>query len=125
MRDLSITATDDSPAVFLKENGTVLCVQGRSTSAVAASSFRQISLWMDEFLNKSQQPDLCFEFRLEYYNTLTSRLLLDVFLKMEKMKEKGRSVSVDWFFEKYDVDLKEAGEAYSSMVKIPFRFHEI
>jgi hypothetical protein len=122
MRNLVIEATEESPAIGLKSEGTILCISGRSTSAMVAASFRQVSLWLDEFGCQEGFHPLRFEFRLEYYNTLTSRLLLDLLFKMEKLFEKGHQISVEWFYEKFDTDLREAGEAYSAMVTIPFNF---
>lgn len=122
MRELIIEATEESPAINLKGDGTILCIMGRSTSAMVASSFRQVSLWLDEFGRQEGMAPLRFEFRLEYYNTLTSRLLLDLLFKMEKLYEKGHDIVVDWYYEKFDTDLREAGEAYSAMVTIPFNF---
>ena len=95
-------------------------IEGRSTSPVAAGTFRQISLWVDELIAKESKLLLRFEIKLEHYNTLTSRLLLDLFLKLEKMKDNGHTIQIDWHYDVYDNDLKEAGSAYSSMVRVPF-----
>jgi hypothetical protein len=122
MRELLIEATEESPSITVKGGGTVLSVSGRSTSAMVAASFRQVALWLDEFGREEGSLPLKFEFKLEYYNTLTSRLLLDILFKMEKLFEKGHDITVDWYYEKFDTDLREAGEAYSAMVSIPFNF---
>jgi SiaC family regulatory phosphoprotein len=122
MRDLSISGSAESPSLLTKNNGAVICLEGRSTSPLAAGVFRQISLWLDEACAKNAKVSLCFEFKLDYYNTLTSRLLLDLFLKFEKMKEAGHQVRIDWHYDAYDSDLKEAGDAYATMVHVPFSF---
>jgi hypothetical protein len=44
--------------------------------------------------------------------------------KLEKLYEKGHPIKVQWFFDKFDLDLREAGEAYSAMVSVPFEFME-
>jgi hypothetical protein len=121
---IEIKATEESPAICVKNEGTLLSISGRSTSTLAADSFRQVALWLDEFGRQEELRPLTFEFQLEYYNTLTSRLLLDMLFKMEKLYEKGHAIKVHWFFDRFDSDLREAGEAYSAMVSLPFEFME-
>lgn len=121
---IEIKATEESPAISVKEDGTVLSIQGRSTSTMAADSFRQLSLWLDEFGRLDGLRPLTFEFQLEYYNTLTSRLLLDMLFKLEKLYEKGHKIRVHWYFDRFDADLREAGDAYAAMVSLPFEFIE-
>lgn len=124
MRMIEIKATEESPAICVKDEGKVLCICGRSTSTLAADSFRQVALWLDEFGKQEGLPPLTFEFQLEYYNTLTSRLLLDMLFKLEKLFEKGHLIRVHWHYDRFDADLREAGEAYSAMVSLPFEFIE-
>ncbi|MBC7862282.1 MAG: DUF1987 domain-containing protein [Bacteroidia bacterium] len=122
MKTLEIKATEESPAITLTGDGKVLVISGRSTSTLAADSFRQLYLWLDEFGNQGSLDPLSLEFRLEYYNTLTSRLLLDMLFKLEKLYDKGHLIDVFWHYDKFDTDLRETGEAYAAMVSLPFNF---
>lgn len=123
MLELFISGSSESPSVKVQGGGSVLSMEGRSTSPTAVTeTFRQITLWIDEFIEMKTKHSLKFEFKLEYYSTLTSRLLLDLFLKFEKIKENGHDIQIDWYYDVFDNDLKEAGEAYATMVHVPFVF---
>ena len=45
-------------------------------------------------------------------------------MRLEEMKNEGKDVSVEWHFGEDDEDMKEAGEEYSEIVEVPFKFVE-
>ena len=63
--------------------------------------------------------------RLEYFNTSSSKCILDVFKKLEKLKNTGADVHVNWYFETDDEDMEEAGEDYQAIVDLPFSIIEV
>ena len=63
--------------------------------------------------------------RLEYFNTSSSKCLLDLFKKLERMNGDTSSVSVHWYYEVDDEDMAEAGEDYQAIIKLPFKMIEI
>jgi len=63
---------------------------------------------------------------LEYFNTSSSKCLLDIFRKLEAINQSGRSnVKVSWVYDSDDEDMMEAGEDYQALVKVPFEFSAI
>ena len=69
----------------------------------------------DLFLDKT-----VFTFKLVYFNTASSKLLLDILMKLEDMHENGKEVLIKWYFPEDDEDMEEAGEEYADIVDIPF-----
>jgi hypothetical protein len=63
--------------------------------------------------------------QLEYFNTSSSKCILDVFKKLEAIYKSGNEVVINWFYEEDDEDMLEAGEDYQSIIKIPFKMCEI
>ena len=63
--------------------------------------------------------------QLEYFNTSSSKCILDVFKKLEAIYKSGNEVLINWFYEEDDEDMLEAGEDYQSIIKIPFKMVEI
>jgi hypothetical protein len=59
-----------------------------------------------------------FTFKLEYFNTASSKLILDVLSALEEIE----GVTIDWYFHEDDEDMEEAGEEFSELVEIPFEF---
>jgi hypothetical protein len=55
-----------------------------------------------------------------YFNTASSKLLLDILMKLEEIHEAGHDVLIRWHYPEDDEDMEEAGEEYSDIVDVPF-----
>ena len=63
--------------------------------------------------------------QLEYFNTSSSKCILDVFKKLEKINTGGSTVTINWHYEEDDEDMLEAGEDYESIIDVPFKMIEM
>jgi hypothetical protein len=72
-----------------------------------------------EELSEEYSKKVVFEFKLEYFNTASSKLLLDILMKLEEMHEEDKEVLVKWYFPDDDEDMEEAGEEYADIVEVP------
>ncbi len=57
---------------------------------------------------------------LHYFNTTSSKFILDIFKRFENFKSEKIDVKINWYFQSDDVDLEEAGLNYSEIVNVPF-----
>ncbi len=64
-------------------------------------------------------------FSLEYFNTSSSKCILDVFKKLEAIHKGKNEVIINWYYEEDDEDMLEAGEDYESIIRVPFKMIEI
>ena len=60
------------------------------------------------------------EIFIEYYNTSSSKSILDLLKRLEGIYKNGNSMTLKWFYEEDDESLLESGEEFQSMVDIPF-----
>ena len=122
MEPLNIAATDESPGITLDKTLGRFCVFGKSYPEEVRRFFDPVLLWLEEYIKNPNQETL-FEFRLEYYNSATSTMLLEIFYLLEKIiEEHHKKVTVQWNYMKEDDDMRETGMEYSEMIKIPFEF---
>lgn len=119
METIKIKASDDTPNVTLDPANELFEISGRSLPEDVAAFYQPILDWLDEYAN-SPCKQTAFAFKLVYFNTASSKLLLDVMLKLEEIHEAGHDVVVKWFYPDDDEDMKEAGEEYADIVDIPF-----
>ncbi|MBL7112415.1 MAG: DUF1987 domain-containing protein [Bacteroidales bacterium] len=119
MEKLKKEGTEDSPKVILDPENKVMEISGRSLPEDVATFYEPIISWLEEY---AKEPDdkTVFTFRLDYFNTATSKVILDILVMFEEMIEEGHSVNVRWFYDEEDEDMKAAGEEYSEMVDVPF-----
>jgi hypothetical protein len=63
---------------------------------------------------------------LEYFNTSSSKCLLDILRKLETLHKSGKStVTITWYYEEDDEDMMEAGQDYESLVGLTFNIVKI
>jgi len=119
MQAIKIKGSDDTPNVILdKENG-IFEISGRSLPEDVAAFYEPILDWLEEYAEDPLEKTV-FNFKLEYFNTASSKLLLDVLLKLEDMYDDGKDILVRWHFPDDDEDMEEAGEEYADIVEVPF-----
>ena len=75
--------------------------------------------WLEAYSHVIK-TDVTLQMKLEYFNTSSSKCLLDFFRKLEAISNRGNKVLVNWYFEKDDEDMMEAGEDYNAIVGLPF-----
>lgn len=73
--------------------------------------------WMEEFAGTNPEHTT-LQIKLEYFNTSSSKCLLDIFKKLETI---GGKSQVEWYYENDDEDMLEAGEDYEAIVHVPFK----
>ncbi|TVQ11486.1 MAG: DUF1987 domain-containing protein [Bacteroidetes bacterium] len=122
MEVIKIKGTDDTPNVILDAESNILEFSGRSLPEDVVTFYAPVIQWIEEY-SKSPNPKTEVIFRLEYFNTASSKLLLDILLKFEDILNSGHEVVVQWYFQEDDEDMEEAGEEYSEIVDIPFEMH--
>ena len=121
MEILNIEGTPKTPTVTLNPNTGVLEIKGRSIPEYSIEFYRPVIEWIDAYAN-APAPKTEVNVRLEYFNTASSKCILDVFKKVESMKKSSNAnIQINWFYEEDDEDMLEAGEDYESIIKVPFK----
>ena len=127
---LNIEPTDNSPLIILDPYALKFEISGESRPENAGKFYSPILSWLELFkssaiwksgTNASQKP-LSLEIKLEYFNSTSSKYLLDVFKEICLIKEAGCNVNINWYYDAMDEDMKESGEEFSQLVEIPFQY---
>jgi Domain of unknown function (DUF1987). len=119
METIKILGTDDTPTVILDANNEIFEISGRSLPEDVTAFYEPILNWLDEYA-QNPNPKTVFTFKLVYFNTASSKLLLDILMRCEHMKEDGADIAIRWCYPEDDEDMQEAGEEYSDIVDVPF-----
>jgi hypothetical protein len=121
MNNINIKGTDDTPSVILDKDKGLFEISGRSLPEDVNMFYEQILDWIDEYA-KSPNDRTEFNFKLEYFNTASSKVILDILLKFEEIVENGKEVVIKWHYHEDEEDMLEAGEEYADIVEIPFDY---
>ena len=118
MEILKRTGTEDTPEIILDADNKVMEISGRSLPEDVATFYEPIVSWLEEYA-KDPDEETVFSFKLDYFNTASSKVILDILVIFEEMIEEGNPVKVLWFYDQEDEDMMAAGLEYSDMVDVP------
>lgn len=123
--NLIIEGTNKTPVIkFYYENGSIE-ISGKSIPENSIGFYQPIYSWIDNYAIKPS-PKTEIKINLEYFNTSSSKCLLDILRKFESIKKAGKSdIEVLWHYEADDEDMMEAGDDYNSLVDLTFRLIKV
>ena len=124
MESLSIEGTNKTPSVNLDPETGVIEIKGRSIPENSIEFYRPIVEWLDQYA-KNPNKKTIVNVQLEYFNTSSSKCILDIFKKLESLKKARNEVVINWYYEEDDEDMLESGEDYESIIRVPFKMIEI
>jgi SiaC family regulatory phosphoprotein len=124
MESISIEGTPKTPTVNFDATTGIIEVKGRSIPENSIEFYRPLVEWLEEY-SKEPQNVTTVNIQLEYFNTSSSKCILDVFKKLEAIKKARNEVVINWYYEEDDEDMLEAGEDYESIIRIPFKMIEV
>jgi hypothetical protein len=119
METIKIEGTEDTPKVVMAPDENYFEVSGRSLPEDVAAFYDPVLSWLDDYI-ENPNPKTEFNFKLEYFNTASSKMLLDILMKLETLAENDHEVLVKWHYPEEDEDMEEAGEEYADIVDVPF-----
>jgi hypothetical protein len=121
MDPLIIPKTDDTPAVHLDKTAGKFEFAAKSLPENVAKFYAPVIEWLKNYA-EAPVDNATFEFKLTYFNTASSKVLLDILMLLEEINESGKKQQVAWYYKENDEDAKESGEEYSEIVSIDFKF---
>lgn len=124
LEPISIEGTAKTPTVRFDAGSGMVEIKGRSIPENSIEFYKPLVDWLEEYAN-SPHEKTNVNIQLEYFNTSSSKCILDVFKKLETVYKNRNEVIINWYYEEDDEDMLEAGEDYQSILKIPFKMIEI
>ncbi len=124
MNNILLDGSAKTPTVHFDGSTGQLELRGRSIPENSIEFYRPLIDWIDQYARNPQQHTQ-LRVQLEYFNTSSSKCILDLFKKLEAVRNSGNEVLVLWHYEADDEDMLEAGEDYQAIINIPFKMVQI
>jgi len=121
MENIILEGTPKTPTVEFKFDSGELLIKGRSIPENSIEFYKPLIDWIESYSPDAKDRTI-LNVQLEYFNTSSSKCLLDVFKKLERI---SNSVEIQWYYEEDDEDMLEAGEDYDAIIDIPFKMIEV
>lgn len=124
MNNILLDGSPKTPTVHFDANSGILELRGRSIPENSIEFYRPLIEWIDQYA-RTPVASTQLRVQLEYFNTSSSKCILDLFKKLEAIRKAGNEVVVLWHYEADDEDMLEAGEDYQAIINIPFKMIQI
>lgn len=119
METLLIEQTDDSPRIVLDPVDKLFEISGKSLPEDVLEFYQPVLDWLNSY-REAPDAKTIFSVRLIYFNTASSKMIMDIFLIFEEMVEEGHDVLIRWHSHQKDEDMQEAGKEFEEMIAVPF-----
>jgi hypothetical protein len=119
-----LEATPKTPKLDFNPDAQTFLISGRSIPENSIEFYKPLLDWLDKYV-QNPLDSTTFEIKLEYFNTSSSKCLVEIFRKLEKINADGKSITIDWYYEEEDEDMEESGEDFKQIIKVPFKMVEI
>lgn len=119
MESILLTATAKTPEISFDAEKGLLTMKGRSIPEHTVEFYKPLHQWIEEY-GQNPQAFTTVEIFIEYYNTSSSKSILDLFKRLEYIHKLGHDMLIKWYYEEDDEALLESGEEYETMVDVPF-----
>jgi hypothetical protein len=124
MESLLLEPTESTPDINFDANTGVLKLSGRSIPENASAFYFPVLDWLNEYVaNPKEQTS--FVFYLEYINSISQKMIVDVMMKAVTLKKAGKAVEVKWMYDEDDEEMQEEGEIYQTKFDLDIQLEAV
>jgi len=121
MNDIHYESTHSHPGISLDSTSGTLELYGRSIPENALAVYRPVMDWLDSYVVEPRKKTT-LNFKIEFFNTSSSKFILQILKKLEEIHNQGFDVEVNWYYN--DEDIRDLAEDYEELVSMNFNYHE-
>ncbi len=124
MKILDIKCTKCTPEILFNPENGEFSINGDSYPENAYDFYKPAIDWLDKFIEEKDRKDLVLNIKIKYFDTTSSKCLLEIFEKLEKHLKKGNKVNINWLYniKEEDYDSIESIEELFIGMDLPYKF---
>jgi hypothetical protein len=121
MENLLIDATKKTPLISFDINTGIFRIKGRSVPENTYEFYDPILVWMSEY-SKNPNPTVILKIELDYFNTSSSKFLLELLKKIKNIKNINANcqLKIEWYYDDGDDEMKDSGQDFMDLLALPF-----
>jgi len=101
MEKFYIEATGDTPSVHFDPSLGLIELRGNSVSADSGKFYQRIIINLEEYISSADQG-LTANLSLWYFNTSSAKCIMDLLMKLNKLKSCGKHITINWYYDRED-----------------------
>ena len=108
----------DKPFVHFRANSGECEISGESFPEKTAEFYDRLVAWLKQYTEAVRGP-IDFNIRLSYFNTSSSKRILEILILLQKYAASGGKVACRWYYDPEDLDMEEDIEDLKIISKLP------
>ncbi|KPK87608.1 MAG: hypothetical protein AMS27_02160 [Bacteroides sp. SM23_62_1] len=133
MENLTIAATDFTPEVSFNIESLIFRIGGVSRPEDVRNFYDQIIDWLSNlgnYFSKNKSADsgmykVLMEFRLAYFNSASSKQIIEILNCIKRFKVYGIDLEVNWYYDEGDEQMRDDGEELAEACDLEFNYYVI
>lgn len=121
MENLIVDKTKVTPHVSFDAATGIMEIAGESYPENSMQFYQPVFKWLQEFFS-SEPGSAIFNFKLEYFNTSSSKCILNILEILEDAHNEGHTIELNWYYREDDDDMLESGQEFCEDMTLPFKF---
>ena len=117
MEQYKVEATKFTPFVSLDAEKNLVEIKGESYPENTAEFFSPIVSWLQTYFGDPDSQMLQVNMEIIYFNSSSSKVLMDIFDLFEENAREGKKVVVDWIYDQENESALEYGEEFQEDLK--------
>ena len=112
MENLVIEATKSSPYIHFDAVKNILEIRGESYPEYAAKFYAPVFQWLETYLDSMDPKSIEIKLEVIYFNSSSSKILMNFFDKLESAAKNGKQITINWFYHEDNEAALECGEEF-------------
>ncbi|MBE9468534.1 MAG: DUF1987 domain-containing protein [Bacteroidetes bacterium] len=117
MQNISFQGNNSTPTINFDYDKGLVEISGRSIPENALKFYIPLIQWVSDY-RENPKPKTTINFTIEYFNTSSSKSILQILKVLEQIYEDGYNIVLNWIYK--DDDIMEIGEDYQMLIHLPF-----
>ncbi len=124
MSGLRIEATKSTPEIILDEEKHHMMLKGRSLPENTRQFYDQVKAFLNTYA-PPEGTDITLDVMFTYVSSSSLIALLSIIKQLKLNIDRGCTLKVDWYYEKYDDDLLSIGQDIQHLSDVEFKYIEV
>jgi len=118
---VEISGTSDSPKVVFDYNSGKFSFSGRSLPQNPKEFYNPLLKWISAY-SKQPHKETHLVFNMEYFNTASSKMILEVIEAFKQSENAASKLKIDWHYFEDDEEMYDTGKEFSEMTNTDFNY---
>lgn len=114
-----VAPSSETPYIRLDPTTGIFVFSGKSMPSNPFTVYDPVLSWLRHYAEEPAEETV-LKFQMHYYNTSTSKVILQIIGVLETIQRQGQRVEIQWIYNADDEDMEEAGYEFAENTILPF-----